>query len=72
MSRSYVAREDLPPPRPVAATFRCDGDHGLFPPPELAIELDGTNHSWTEAVRAGWSIVPERDLCPGCAGRPGR
>lgn len=64
--RSYVTDESQPPPRPVNVVIICDGHHGLFPPPRLEFAYDGRDHPWTIATRAGWTIVPERDLCPEC------
>jgi hypothetical protein len=67
--RCYQAQDPkAPPPLVLDVTFTCDGDHGLFPPPKLEFEL-GDEMAWHTATRRGWVIVPERDLCPECAGR---
>lgn len=64
--------DDIPPPRPVHAIFTCDGDHGLFDAPELRLTLtfaEGERPAWDQAVKVGWSIVQDRDLCPECKRR---
>lgn len=48
-------------------TFYCDGDHGLFPGPEISSSDDyvAAHHSF---IAAGWSETPMRVLCPECRG----
>jgi len=67
LTHSLWADETKPIPRPVWVRFVCDGDHGLLPPVEQTFALGPeTPNAWTQAVAAGWLIVPERDLCPEC------
>lgn len=67
MTQRCWADETVPPPRPVWWAFTCDGDHGLFPPPDLVVEVSPPKPcGWSQAVRAGWVITPERDHCPEC------
>jgi hypothetical protein len=74
--RTIFGDDSKPPPRPVFARFECDGDHGLFAPPVLVVDLfpggaeavDG----WGEAVKQGWSVTPQRTLCPACPGGNGK
>lgn len=67
--RTCQVDEAEPPPRLVYWRFVCDGDHGLFVPAELTFTTDGSEFGWPKATAAGWSIVPERDLCPACVKR---
>lgn len=63
----FWADETKPRPRPVFAEFRCDGDHGLLPPAVLSLEIyPNQGGAWTQAVAAGWLVVPGRQLCPEC------
>ena len=70
MSYRFWADETKPAPRPVWAGLTCDGDHGLLPVPVLLLSLEpGGLDAWTQAVRQGWLVLPERQLCPECRGR---
>lgn len=73
MPRQIIGDDTKPPPRPVFARFVCDGDHGLFAPPVLLVDLfpEGREavDGWSAAVREGWSVTPQKTLCPECRGR---
>jgi hypothetical protein len=73
--RAIVADDSKPPPRPVFATFTCDGEHGLLAPPTLRVELfpQGAEavDGWSAAVKRGWSVTPGGTLCPACRGGNG-
>lgn len=70
MPRTIVGDETKPPPRPVFARFECDADHGLLAPPVLLVDLFPVRglaiDGWSAAVKHGWSVTPERTLCPEC------
>jgi hypothetical protein len=71
VTRWIYADETKPIPRPVFAEFTCDGDHGLFDPSKLTVELFVAGRdSWTQATAHGWSVTPELCLCPECKGKP--
>lgn len=70
MGYSIGADDSVPPgpDRPVYGEYRCDGDHGLFPPPVIRIwaPLDERER---EMRRLGWRIRVgdhNRVLCPEC------
>ena len=63
----FWADETQPPSRSVFAEFRCDGDHGLLPTAVLTLDINpDEGGAWTQAVAAGWLVLPARQLCPEC------
>ncbi len=67
--RLFCPDDSLPPPRSVVLELRCDGDHGLFPPPAQRFEQDGYVAQNAAAMRAGWLDRGQVILCPECSGK---
>ena len=55
------------PPRELRLTLTCDGDHGLFPPPVIAIAHRHGAPVGQVAASLGWRMDSERRVfCEEC------
>jgi hypothetical protein len=67
--RLFAPDPSAPIPRRVVLELRCDGDHGLFYPPQTVFDQHSFIAQYGAAMRAGWLDRQEVVLCPECSGK---